>query len=93
MRPFLHRFLAAGVLLLVALLCVTLAGSKYFRDGFTYRPVTTTADSGAGSLRNAIEASGDGDTIYFASDLNGQTINLTSGELAASEQRRSDLHA
>ena len=44
--------------------------------------VTTTADSGAGSLRAAIAASSDGDTIQFDSALNGQTINLTSAELA-----------
>src|SRR4051794_29762912 len=81
MRPFIHRFLAVAALLLVALLCATLA-AKYLREGFGFFPVTTTADSGPGSLRNAIEASGDGDTIYFVSALNGQTINLTSGELA-----------
>ncbi len=43
--------------------------------------VTTTADSGAGSLRDAIAAAGNGDTIQFDAALNGQTINLTSGEL------------
>jgi hypothetical protein len=44
--------------------------------------VTTTADSGAGSLRAAIAAASDGDTIQFDAALNGQTIGLTSGELA-----------
>ena len=44
--------------------------------------VTTTADSGAGSLRGAIAAASDGDTIQFDAVLNGQTIGLTSGELA-----------
>ena len=48
----------------------------------TYQPVTTTADSGPGSLRARIEAAGDGSVVYFASALNGQTITLTSGELA-----------
>jgi Response regulator receiver domain len=43
--------------------------------------VTSTADSGAGSLRNAIGDAGNGDTIHFASALNGQTIALTSAEL------------
>jgi hypothetical protein len=43
--------------------------------------VTSTADSGAGSLRDALVIAGDGDTIQFAAALNGQTIGLTSGEL------------
>lgn len=46
--------------------------------------VTTTADSGAGSLRAAIEAANltpAADTITFASGLAGQTISLSSGEL------------
>jgi hypothetical protein len=43
--------------------------------------VTTTADSGAGSLRDAIAAASNGDTIQFAAALNGQTIGLTSAEL------------
>jgi hypothetical protein len=43
--------------------------------------VTTTADSGAGSLRAAIAASAAGDTINFDPSLNGQTITLTSGAL------------
>ena len=47
--------------------------------------VTNALDSGAGSLRAAIKAAGSGDTIVFASSLNGQTITLTSGELAISK--------
>jgi len=43
--------------------------------------VTSAADSGAGSLRAEIAAANPGDTINFASSLNGQTITLTSGEL------------
>lgn len=43
--------------------------------------VTSTADSGAGSLRNAIASASSGDTINFASSLSGQIIRLTSGEL------------
>ena len=43
--------------------------------------VTSTADSGAGSLRDALAAASDGDTIQFDAALNGQTISLTSGEL------------
>ena len=47
--------------------------------------VTNALDSGAGSLRAAIKAAGSGDTIVFAPSLNGQTITLTSGELAISK--------
>jgi hypothetical protein len=43
--------------------------------------VTTAADSGAGSLRAEIAAAHSGDSINFASSLQGQTITLTSGEL------------
>ena len=47
----------------------------------TILTVTSTSDSGAGSLRDTIAAAGDGDTIQFAAALNGQTITLTSAEL------------
>jgi hypothetical protein len=43
--------------------------------------VTNTADAGAGSLRQALTAASDGDTIRFDPSLNGKTITLTSGEL------------
>ena len=44
--------------------------------------VTSAADSGTGSLRAEIVAAQSGDTIRFAPSLAGQTITLTSGELA-----------
>jgi hypothetical protein len=44
--------------------------------------VTSVADSGTGSLRAAIAAANSGDTIQFDHHLAGQTIALTSGELA-----------
>jgi hypothetical protein len=44
--------------------------------------VINTNDSGTGSLRQAIANASNGDTIEFDSALNGQTITLTSGELA-----------
>jgi Tol biopolymer transport system component len=47
--------------------------------------VTTTADSGRGSLRAVIAAAFSGDRIVFDSSLQGQTITLTSGELAISK--------
>jgi hypothetical protein len=43
--------------------------------------VTSTNDSGPGSLRQALVDANDGDTITFDPSLNGQTITLTSGEL------------
>ena len=43
--------------------------------------VTKTKDGVAGSLRTEIAAAHDGDTIDFASSLDGQTITLTKGEL------------
>src|SRR5262249_49336621 len=44
--------------------------------------VTNNLDSGTGSLRAEIAAAQSGDTIRFAGKLAGQTITLTSGELA-----------
>jgi predicted outer membrane repeat protein len=46
--------------------------------------VTTIADSGAGSLREAIAAARSGDTIQFAASLANQTITLTRGQLEVS---------
>lgn len=43
--------------------------------------VTSAADSGSGSLRAEIAIANPGDTINFASSLDGKTITLTSGEL------------
>jgi hypothetical protein len=50
--------------------------------------VTTTADSGAGSLRQAVidaNANSGPDEIVFDSSIDGQTITLTTGELAVSD--------
>jgi hypothetical protein len=44
--------------------------------------VLNAADSGAGSLRDTIAAANSGDKIIFGPSLQGQTITLTSGELA-----------
>ncbi len=43
--------------------------------------VTTTADSGDGSLRSAIAQATSGDTIQFSSNLSGKTITLKTGQL------------
>src|ERR1044071_2525667 len=69
MKPFL--------LLLLLLVCaISFAGPNQ-----ATLTVTTTADSGAGSLRDAIAAASNGDTIQFAAALNGQSVVLTSAEL------------
>ena len=47
--------------------------------------VLTNADSGDGSLRAAIAAAQSGDQIVFDPGLRGQSITLTSGELAISK--------
>jgi hypothetical protein len=44
--------------------------------------VLNALDSGAGSLRDTIKAASSGDQVVFAPSLSGQTITLTSGELA-----------
>jgi hypothetical protein len=44
--------------------------------------VLNNLDSGPGSLRDTISKANSGDTIVFAPSLAGQTITLTSGELA-----------
>src|SRR5262245_43095372 len=44
--------------------------------------VLNNLDKGAGSLRDAIFRAKDGDTIVFDAGLNGQTITLTSDQLA-----------
>ncbi len=44
--------------------------------------VTNTNDSGPGSLRQALADATNGDTINFDPSLNGQTITLTTAELA-----------
>lgn len=43
--------------------------------------VTSTADSGPGSLRDLVAAATAGETIDFASNLNGATITLTTGNI------------
>jgi hypothetical protein len=50
--------------------------------------VLNNADSGPGSLRDTIAAARSGDTIVFDSSLDGQTITLTRGELAISQNLR-----
>lgn len=82
MRLSLRRLHLAGALYLLALLCVAaLAAPKYFQSTGATLIVTNLADSGPGSLRNAIATANNGDTIQFDPLLEGHTIFLTSGEL------------
>ncbi len=55
--------------------------------------VTTTTDSGPGSLRNVVGAAPAGTTVTFASNLSGQTINLTGGPLMLSNMVSIDSSA
>ena len=58
---------------------------------FAYNPsacstmVTSNADSGAGSLRDAIACVAPGDTVTFSPSLTGQTIVLTTTEIAVTQ--------
>jgi len=45
--------------------------------------VTSTSDSGNGSLRNVSLCVSPGEDVYFASSLNNQVINVTLGEITA----------
>jgi len=87
MRLLLRLFpTSSGGLQLLALFCVALAGAGSIRAATL--TVTSTADSGAGSLRDAIAASSDGDLIQFDAALNGQTIGLSSTELVIGKNIR-----
>src|SRR6267143_3411431 len=77
LRLFSARQLPGG--LLYFLLWAALAGAGCVEAATL--TVITTADNGPGSLRAAIAAVADGDTIQFDAALNGQTIGLTGGEL------------
>ena len=82
MRLFLRRSHLLGALCLLAFLCAAVASPNFFRNQpAATLTVTTTADNGPASLRDAIALASDGDTIQFDPALKGQTITLTSGEL------------
>src|SRR5262249_32007328 len=61
-------------------------------DGVTLL-VTTSDDSGPGSLRQVAGVLQGGGTVTFAADLSGQTITLTSGEIAITNNLTIDASA
>lgn len=65
---------------LITLLCAAVASLQTVHASII--TVMNTNDSGAGSLRAALAAAADGDTINFDPSVNGQTITLTSGQLS-----------
>src|SRR5688572_3673272 len=81
----LRRSFSVVVVLLVGSVLASVVAVVGIADAAT-RTVTTNADAGAGSLRSAIQAAAADDTIDFAPNLSGgQTIALTSGELAITQ--------
>jgi hypothetical protein len=69
-----HCSVCVGVLLV----CLVLCGPVIRAATLT---VTSSADGGAGALRQAVSNSVSGDTIVFAAGLSGQTIVLTNGNI------------
>jgi len=69
MKKFIQR--TAVIMLAAALVLSTAATAPA-----TTWTVTTPADSGAGTLRDAIESAQNGDTIVFDPSLDGQTIRF-----------------
>ena len=77
MHPLRSLVLALSVS--VALSCAAIATSQTSQAAIL--TVTTTVDSGAGSLRDTLDSANSGDTIQFDPTLIGQAITLTSGGL------------
>lgn len=61
--------------------------------GQTTRVVTSSADTGAGTLRSTIAAAASGDSIHFDAGLSGQTIDLTNGPLVVNKSLVIDASA
>jgi len=78
----LQRFFLIGVSLLTV---VTASGATI--------TVLNTANSGTGSLRQAVVSASPGDTIVFTNTLSGQTIVLTSGSITLNKAVTIDASA
>ena len=72
---------------------VTFALSLVAPAAFAATVVTSIADSGSGSLRNAIAVAASGDTITFAANLSGQNILLNAGQLSLNNSVTIDASA
>src|SRR5437660_1556570 len=72
----------SALLQLSARICLALVCAAAVSAHANIITVTNTNDSGPGSLRQALLDANDGDTIDFDPALNGQTILLTTAELA-----------
>lgn len=59
----------------------------------TSRVVTTTSDSGAGSLRQVVSSAVAGDRILISPSLSGQTCTLTSGQILLNKNLTIDASA
>jgi len=59
-------------------------GAVEVQSGQAYSIVLNTADNGPGSLREVVSNAPFGAVIYFASNLSGLTITLTSGQIVLS---------
>ena len=70
--------LKVGITLFLAVACPLFLLMPAYATTLT---VSNNADSGAGSLRQAIASANSGDTIDFASNLADSTITLATGEL------------
>ncbi len=79
-----HRSVRGLHLLIISVLLATLAIAAAPVARAADQVVTTNADSGAGSLRQAIVDAGDGDTITFNLSSGNETI-IISSELAIAE--------
>ncbi|MCB0040603.1 MAG: hypothetical protein KDE23_13035 [Caldilinea sp.] len=77
-RWWVMRAGAIWVSLLLVLICVSSPGAAYSPTTWV---ITSTDDSGPGTLRQAIADAAPGDVIVFDASLVGATITLTSGEL------------
>jgi len=76
-RTYIIRIIAACIMLLLVTPIVLFSFQWHYRN----LVITTSADEGAGSLRQIISKAQPGDLIHFDRSLKGQTIHLQHGNL------------
>ncbi len=85
------RFFRIGLTrILIMVICAVAAALPADANNLV---VTTTADTGANTLRAQIAAANAGDTITFQSSLSGATITLSSGQILISSNLTIDASA